>query len=207
MHLLVTDRLACPRCGPEFGVVLMAERLEERRVLEGSLGCPNCRERYPVEKGFGDFRPTPRGKEAEGGAPTGDDPEGALRLGALLGIAEGPGLVLLTGTPVRHAERLSAMIEGIEVVAAHPGLREVSEIPGVTRISIPDRLPFFTGGLRGVVIEGAEGRDLTAEAVRTLGPGSRLVFFDPPAGAEREMEALGLDLLLEAESVLVGARK
>ena len=60
MHLLLTDRLTCPRCGPEFGLVLLADRLEDRRVLEGALGCPNCRDRYPVRDGFGDLRPPPR---------------------------------------------------------------------------------------------------------------------------------------------------
>jgi uncharacterized protein YbaR (Trm112 family) len=116
VHILVTDRLVCVRCGPGFGLILLADELEERRVVEGVLGCPNCRERYPVERGFGDLRRSPRAEEDSAEPPGDDDPEGALRLAALLGVREGPGLLLLSGSSVRFAERLAAMIENIEVV-------------------------------------------------------------------------------------------
>ena len=38
MHILLTDLLFCPRCGPQHGLILLANRLEERRVLDGWLG-------------------------------------------------------------------------------------------------------------------------------------------------------------------------
>lgn len=233
MHLLVTDRLSCPRCGPEFGLVLLAEKLEDRRVLEGALGCANCRERYPVTGGFGDFRPPPRqALEAEdagspwtgaavaspgsaapspdrGSAPDPPDdgsPEEGMRLGAMLGVTEGPGLILLTGPAVAQASRLAAMIEDIEIVALDPALRVQPEEPGVSRILAGPRLPFFTGSLRGVVLEGhaqAEGLD---DAVRVLGPGSRLVVRRPAAGLLAGLEAAGLEVLLQTEKVVVATR-
>ena len=43
MHILLTDTLTCPRCGPDFGLILLAERIEGRRVMDGHLGCANCR--------------------------------------------------------------------------------------------------------------------------------------------------------------------
>jgi hypothetical protein len=207
MHLLVTDRLACVRCGPGFPLVLLADELRDRRVLQGSLGCANCRERYPVEGGFGDFRlPVPEGDGAL--APVeGDDPEGALRTAALLGVQQGPGLLLLAGRPVRHAERVAAMIEGIEVVAAHPGLRGLPEIAGVSRIAMGPRFPFQTGTLQGVALSGEGGRRDLTEAVRVLARGARLVLMTPPQGSAGAMEEAGLELLLEAETAVVGARK
>ena len=60
MNVLLVDYLACPRCGPAFGLVLVAREVEERRVRTGLLGCPNCRDEFPVEDGFGDLRPPPR---------------------------------------------------------------------------------------------------------------------------------------------------
>ena len=30
MQLLLTDRLSCPRCGPGFGLILLADRLADR---------------------------------------------------------------------------------------------------------------------------------------------------------------------------------
>ncbi len=207
MHLLVTDRLACPRCGPEFGLILLADELKERRVLQGALGCANCRERYPVDDGFGDLRPSPRTPQPREGLELGDDPEGALRLAALLGVREGPGLLFLSGSRVRHASRLAAMIEGIEVAAMHPDLRWEPETEGVSRIAIGERFPFYGGSLRGVVLEGEEGGERFDEGVRVLAPAARLVFYQPPDGTKARMRNEGMDLLMEAESVLVGVRK
>jgi hypothetical protein len=207
MHLLVTDRLACVRCGPGFPLILLADDLRDRRVLEGSLGCANCRERYPVEGGFGDFRLPSGEEEPDPPSVGGDDPEGALRTAALLGVERGPGLLLLAGPPVRYAERVAAMIEGIEVVAAHPGLRKLSESAGVSRVAIGARFPFQTGSLRGVVLEGGRGRRDLAEGIRVLARGARLVLTAPPGGSGEVMEEAGLELLMDAKQAVVGARK
>jgi uncharacterized protein YbaR (Trm112 family) len=62
VQLLLTDRLSCPRCGPAFGLILLADRLTERRVHQGALGCPNCRDSFPIVDGFADLRSPPRGE-------------------------------------------------------------------------------------------------------------------------------------------------
>ncbi len=207
MHILVTDWLACARCGPEFGLILLADELKARRVLEGALACANCREQYPVEGGFGDLRPPPRGR-LEVDEPTAtEDSEVALRLASFLGVQEGPGLLLVIGASARQARLLSRMIDGIEMIAVHPELRTDPEQDGVSRIAITDRLPFLTGCLRGVVLEGATAPSLLGEATRVLGPGSRLVILWPPEGTGAEMERHELDLLIEADDTLVGVRK
>jgi uncharacterized protein YbaR (Trm112 family) len=213
MHLLLTDRLTCPRCGPRFGLILLADRIEERRVLEGALGCPNCRERYPVAGGFGDLRAPPRGSDDPGPlddvepSEEADDPDGALKLAALLGLRPESGFVLLTGTPVGHAPRLAAMAEGTEIIAAHPGLRGRGETPGVSRIAVGTVLPFLDRSLRGIVLRGREGDELLGEAIRVLAPASRIVHLDPDRESGERMEAEGLTLLLEAESIVVGGSK
>lgn len=211
MHILVTDRLACPRCGPGYGLVLLADELHERRVLDGGLGCPNCRDRYPIEGGFADLRPAPRSAGPEGGNPVGplapDDPEAALRLAAFLGVERGPGLLLLHGPSAGHAERVAAMVADIEVLAAHPDLADVPQAPGVSRIRAGHRLPLQSASLRGVLLESGRGSRLLDEAVRTLAPGARLVLLRPGADAARKVEAAGLELLLEADAAVVGVRK
>src|SRR5512142_2083643 len=70
MDLRLTDLLACPRCGPPHGLVLLADRVEDRRVLEGLLGCPNCGGRYPVRAGLADLRvPGEAGARAPAATP------------------------------------------------------------------------------------------------------------------------------------------
>ncbi|MGH7444651.1 MAG: Trm112 family protein, partial [Longimicrobiales bacterium] len=126
MYILLTDILTCPRCGPEFGLILLADRMEERRVLAGVLGCANCREHYPITGGYGAFG---SGWPIETDAPNDD---AAVRLAALLGVTEGPGFVLLVGAPATHAGALADMIPGLEVVAASDSARAWSERAGVS---------------------------------------------------------------------------
>ncbi|TVR60966.1 MAG: hypothetical protein EA422_13200 [Gemmatimonadales bacterium] len=215
MHLLVTDRLSCPRCGPAFGLILLADELRERRVLEGALGCANCRERYPVEGGFGDLRPPPRSplpagpvpsvSEGRGNGPR-DPAEDTFRLAALLGVREGPGLLLLAGGWVALAGRLAAMIHEIEVVALDPHLRASAEEAGVSRLTTGRTLPFFHASLRGVALDGAQLVEWEEEAIRVLGPGARLVVRDPPADLPGRLEARGLQPLLQTGRYVVAQR-
>ncbi len=207
MHLLVTDRLACVRCGPAFGLILLADEIAERRVLEGALGCANCRERYPIQGGFGDLRPPPREEESASALPEPGSPEDTFRMAAMLGVSEGPGLLLLAGEPVAHAAGLAGMIDRIEVVALHPGLRDVPEEPGVSRITAGERWPFFTGSLRGVALEGSQVDRWLGEAVRVLGPAARVVVRDPREGLSQRLEDAGLQVLLETRRVVVGGRE
>lgn len=245
MHLLVTDRLSCPRCGPTFGLILLADDLRDRRVLEGALGCANCRERYPVRGGFGDLRPPPRvaleeaaesrearsphaaeaasepGTQGIHPGPPADDPgskgahpeasaddpaEAALRLAALIGVQEGPGLILLAGGWARLAGRLAARIDEIEVVALDSSLHAEPEEAGVSRLTAGDHLPFFSNALRGVALEGEQLERWGGEAVRVLAPGARLVVRDPPAGLTARLEAKGLHPLLETRRYVVAQR-
>src|SRR5690606_34919244 len=101
MFLPLTDLLTCPRCGPEYGLILLADRIEDRRVLAGALGCPRCHTRYPITAGLADLRlreaeepaeqTESEGTSASAGesAAEGSDREEAVRLAALLGLAEG----------------------------------------------------------------------------------------------------------------------
>lgn len=205
MHILLTDLLTCPRCGPEFGLILLGERIRDRRVLEGVLGCPNCREEYPVRNGFGDLRAPPRSplpEPGEGPAPAegeeGEGEEAATRLAALLGVREGPGYLVLVGPVVRYAPRLAAMLDEIEVVPVGTGPRAWDEAPGMSRIAADSGLPFYSRRIRGVVLDGeGPAQAFLDEAVRVVGPGSRVAVLDAPSGTRRRLEEGGLDPVLD----------
>ncbi|HVG45212.1 MAG TPA: Trm112 family protein [Longimicrobium sp.] len=206
MHILLTDILSCPRCGPEFGLVLLADRVEERRVLEGRLGCPNCREQYPVRGGMLDARlsaapPVETGGSAD--ADTVDNAGAAVRLAALLGLADARGTVLVAGPGAALAAEVAALVPELEVVALAAEPVEGEEQPGVSRIAAGAGLPFRARTLRGVALTGGADPALLAEAVRVLQPGARLVVERAPAGAAELLSGLGAQVMLEQEGTVV----
>ena len=205
MHLLLTDRLTCPRCGPEFGLILRADSVEDRRVREGGLGCPNCREVYPILGGIGDLRPPAR-SEAAPFHPPEPDPDRAEVALALLGVAEGPGQLAAVGEAVRYAPFLAERIPGVEVVAAGPGRPEGARADGVSGLVVGLRLPFYDRGLRGVLLEGEGAAPYLREAARVLSPRHRVVVLEAPAGARDALLAAGLTVHLDQNGVVVAAR-
>ncbi|MFV2007290.1 MAG: hypothetical protein ACC667_07575, partial [Longimicrobiales bacterium] len=206
VHLLLTDRLACPRCGPEFGLVLLAHEVAARRVLMGSLGCANCRERYPIEDGYCDLRPSPREAHTLSGIVE-SIPGDAVTLGALIGVTKGPGEVALLGRLATHGHDLAALIPGIEMVCVDGGLRRFPEEPGVSRFAAGRKLPFLSGVMRGVALIVSDDPLRLGEAARILSRGSRLVALNSPAGTAEELGRLDLELVLDESGTVVARRR
>lgn len=230
MHILLTDILACPRCGPEFGLVLLADRVEDRRVLDGRLGCPNCREQYPIAGGAMDARvAAERAADAASRPASGDvpaagqdtsvtrgespaasdesavaaDAEAAVRLAALLGLGDARGTVLVAGPGAALAPQISALVPEVEVVAVTASPDVSGERAGVSRIAAGAALPFRSRTLRGVALTGgADGAGLL-EALRLLQPGARLVVQDAAAGTAERVAGLGAQVMLDQEGTVV----
>ena len=206
MHLLLTDRLTCPRCGPGFGLILLAKRLEERRVLEGSLGCPNCRDRFPIEGGFADLRPPPRDRLGTPPAPAPPPSvEAADRLAALMGPLEGPGNVALVGEIWAHAARLADRLPDIEVVALDAAARAGAETERVSRMMAGPELPFQPWTFRALALAG--GAVALEEAVRVVARGGRVVVERAPPDARARLEALRARILLDEGGWIVALRE
>jgi uncharacterized protein YbaR (Trm112 family) len=239
VNLLLTDRLACPRCGPGFGLILLADRLEQRRVHQGTLGCPNCRDSFTVRGGFADLRAPPRGPLPEGlaggdpglvaeaAAPGGsgdpaeagvppeagapgpagsDDAASSERVVALLGIPRGPGTVALIGRPARYARRLVESVTDLDAVVVDPDTAQWAEHPAVSRIAAWPGLPFFSGVLRGVVVDGRLGKGVLFEAARVTAPKCRAVVVEAGDEAGGVLEEAGLSVLAAEAGTVVAAR-
>ena len=225
MNVVLTDHLVCPRCGPPFGLVLLAHNVRDRRVREGEFGCPNCRDRFPVEDGFADLRPPPRGSapgEAEG-TNAGDATKGAstdatgrtgasdeevesraLRLAAALGVAEGPGLIVVPDSHRAEAGPLARLVRGIEVVVVGWwGRAVVAE--GVSAFVTGPKLPLRDGVARGVVVAGGEGEGWWGESLRVLVPGGRIVISRATPAARGWVGGAGLVTVLDEGGMVVAA--
>ena len=222
MNVVLTDHLVCPRCGPPFGLVLLARDVSDRRVQDGEFGCPNCRDRFPVAEGFADLRPPPRGPapgedaDSAGGGSAGHREAGseeasgegaasrALRLAAALGVAEGPGLIVV---PDRHRDEagpLARLVRGIEVVVVGwRGRAVVAE--GVSAFVTGPKLPLRDGVARGVVVAGGEGEGWWGESLRVLVPGGRIVISHATEAARRWVGGAGLVTVLDEGGMVVAA--
>lgn len=228
MEIALSDLLTCPRCGPAHGLVLLPAEVRDRRVVSGVLGCPNCRERYPVERGVADLRggagPVAEGPgdertmagrtmagrtvadaDPQGGdrsGPSGSDGEAAVRLAALLGLSEAGGVVLIAGPAAVHGARVAEVASGTTVVTT----AESGPVPGVvSRLRIGVTLPLRTGSLRGVALTGSRAQ-LLEEGARLLAPAGRLVLDPAPADAGGRVAAAGLRTLAEEGRMLVAGR-
>ena len=218
MHILLTDRLICPRCGPGFGLILIADRLENRRVIEGSLGCPNCRDRFPVEGGFADLRPPPR--KIRDDAPELEPPKSppAMEVAALLGLTEGGGNVALIGDMAGHATALAELVPGVEFIGIAPGLRGWEEGEGVSRMTAGVSLPLSSGSLRGVGLFADGEPSIAGELARVLARAGRIAVWgagrsgvrDGEQGEvaewEKALRSEGLDVLASEENAVVVER-
>ncbi len=207
MHLLLTDRLTCPRCGPEFGLVLLADRLEDRRVLEGALGCPNCRDRYPVRDGFGDLRPPPRTDIPDDETLAAPDSPTLMEVAGLLGVTEGVGHVALLERLAGHSNDLAEKLQPVEVVGVSSGLRGWVETEGVSRLSAGSRLPFRDQSLRGVALFGGEGMFEPDEVARVVSRLGRVVVWGGVDGWDSALEGAGLTVLVSETAAVVAARQ
>lgn len=206
-------------------MILLADRLENRRVIEGSLGCPNCRDRFPVEDGFGDFRLPPRSGRDEVPSLEAPSSPAAVEVAALLGLAEGGGSVALIGGMAGQATALAALVPGVEFVGIAPGLRRWQEGEGVSRLDAGATLPFRSGSLRGVGLfaggeppiagEQPDAREpsiagalsMAGELARVLAPSGRIGVWGAVREWEKALRSEGLDVLASEETAVVFTRK
>ena len=209
MHILLTDALTCPRCGPQWPLILVAERTENRRIHAGTLGCANCHTHFPVEHGFADLRLETEA-EAEAGTETVTEhrpsDEGAMRTAALVGITEGPGLMLVVGAGAVNAGAIAQLVPGVEVIAAWAPMASQAEEDGVTRMAIGTVLPFRNASMRGVALTGIGSEALIADAARVVAPRGRVVVLNGDASVAEKLEGAGLRVLARDERATVAAR-
>lgn len=231
MFLELSEVFVCPSCRPAQGLIVLVDAIEERRVREGHLGCPECEMRVPIRDGVLRFD-----RAREGG--TGDVPaaslvagvgreQGATRLAALLGADRAEGCLLLGPGLEALAEPLAGIGEVAEVLslvpeapgpdtpqAANDGERGegpgegAPRTHGVSRATgvDPGDLPVVTGRLAGVALLGP-GRDAVREAVRVVEEGGRVVLLEPSREARRALEGEPVGVTAAEQEAVVAVRQ
>jgi len=208
MHLLLTDRLTCPKCGPAFGLILLAHDITDRRVLSGEVGCSNCRSHFPIDQGAGDLR-WPSALEPTGVRPDADAQTSALDAAAwaaLLQIHEGSGFVGLAGSATVLAGELASLAAGFEFVTLTPALVPGDEELQVSRMAVrPDRLPFHDSALFAVALDCAQ-QAMLPELLRAVRAEGRIVVQGPDATTRDGLSAMGCTIHLDDPRAVVATK-
>lgn len=202
MHIVVTDLLSCPRCGPEFGLIVLADRMEGRQVMEGRLGCANCRDQYSIRGGIPDLRLEPPPSDWE---PVGGDADRALRFAALLGVGHAPGPVLVYGADAGLLAGIAELLPNARVVGAGPAALPGAAAAGLDWIIVGEGIPLHAGCLRGAAFAIPPGPAMLKAILHALAPRAHLLVDPAPAGFAADLGRLGAELLLQQEGVAVAS--
>jgi hypothetical protein len=212
----LTEALACPRCGPPQGLIVLVERMEGRRLLEGRFDCPACEARYPFGGGTLDFRES--GTDGDrGGRESVNSGADATMVAALLGLGEARGLIVLGPRLRPIAQQILQLSTGCEVLllaGARSGAPsapsfagagesgELAELQGVG----PEAIPLLSSSALGVALDGGEGVS-PSEAARVLAPGGRLVIVRPAPEMTEHALPTGLELIAGDARAVVARKK
>lgn len=200
MFIELVDSLRCPRVHEDTWLVASVTCFDGRFIVEGSLGCPICRQQYPVQRGVVDFTAhaaesrSERGSEphSEAGADPGSAPRADLgsapraqpfstplddlvmRAAALLGLDDAGGVVLLGGRCGEFAAALEALSPA-RALLLNPG-PGVPLGAGFSAIRTDGAVPLAVGSVRGALVdETSSRREMLEGIVRALRPSGRLV--------------------------------
>lgn len=178
MHVQVIELLRCPAGHAESSLVASATRQVERRIVDGSLGCPVCGAEYPIAGGVADLRAAPDVvADIESASPVAvPNEEATVRLAAQLDLIEQRRLVLLAGEYAALAPSLSVMfdVSCIALGVAQHAERHVAEHASVLRVG--PSVPLAQSSLHGAAVDAAHSNQFGLSQVSALlKPRGRLV--------------------------------
>jgi hypothetical protein len=177
MYLELVDALRCLRPHQPTALVASVERVVDRDVITGTLGCPLCDARYPIVEGAVVFDPACRPPDwlPAAGPPAGAA-ETATRVAALLDLTDANGVVLLHGSWADAADAVSR-IAPVAMVLLNPTGRTRAD--GARGLLYAPVAPLAPGAVRAAAIDGPADPALVESVVRAVRPGGRLM---GPAG-------------------------
>ena len=171
MFIELVDVLRCPNPHAETWLVLAADETEGRDIISGMLGCPICHAEFRIVDGVAQFGDAPR----TGNRSAAPDENEAVRLAALLDLADAHGYAILVGDLGRQAPPLRAMTD-VQLMLVDPpaGIEMGSGLSGLTTPA-SGALPLAAGSARAIALDDEATPELLAEALRVLSPGGRVL--------------------------------
>lgn len=166
MFIEVADFLKCPHDHDFQPCVVVPDKMEDRNVVSGVIGCPVCNSEFPIRCGRGIFG------EAELLESPGTVDASVLL--AVLGLSSPGGYLALVGSVVDCWHDLAGAAE-VHVIGinAPAGLDEAE---GLSLLDTAAEIPLKSSCVRGVVLSsGQTSKRWFDEATRIVLPGQRVV--------------------------------
>ena len=166
------DALRCPGTHEESWLVAMVLEASGSSLLVAELACPVCGAEFRIVNGIAHFAgATPAAPPAWPSEPY--TPAMALRLAALLGVAESQLPVALVGRYTAASSALASLVSAPQLLIngspVIPG-------PGVSCIVVADRLPLGVESLAAIAVDATHATaSFLDRATRALRLGGRLV--------------------------------
>ena len=166
------DALRCPGTHEESWLVAMVLEASGSSLLVAELACPVCGAEFRIVNGIAHFAgATPAAPPAWPSEPY--TPAMALRLAALLGVAESQLPVALVGRYTAASSALASLVSAPQLLIngspVIPG-------PGVSCIVVADRLPLGVESLAAIAVDATHATATFLDsATRALRLGGRLV--------------------------------
>ena len=200
--------LRCPEPHEEAFLVMSTGEMLGRMVRSGILGCPVCRNEYPIVKGIVDFSGSGRRDAGSVAAPETHPaspiphPVDSQTLQALLDLSGPGGYVVLVGSAAGHAVGLAALMGGIHFVGVNPP-PDTEELPVLSLVRCDTMIPLRPAVARSVVV-GSDRATASwlSEARRVLLRGRRLVIEDEAASVPE-----GVSKLASGHGLWVGEKQ
>ena len=191
MFIEIADFLKCPQDHEFQPCVVIPNELEDRIVVSGMVGCPVCKDEFPIRSGRAVF-----GEAALVESPGAND---AATLQALLALMSPGGYVVLVGSAVACWSDLVGLTDTHVIGINAP--TGVNEAEGLSLLDTAGEIPLKSSSVRGVVLPSAQTNDFwLKEATRIVLPGQRVV------AAAETVVAANLEKVVAGHGLWVGKK-
>jgi uncharacterized protein YbaR (Trm112 family) len=167
MFLPLVDVLRCPVAHEETWLVASIDRAEDRDIITGALGCPQCLAEYPIREGivlFGADIPLPEYR-----AP---DESAAMRLAAGLDLTDARMTAVLHGAWASQAPLIRGFSPAqLLMVNAPAGIVTGDGISLVRAL----RAPLASASVNAAAFDADASPEMIASLITSLRPNGRLL--------------------------------
>jgi len=166
MFIELVDLLRCPEPHRDSWLVARMDRVVDRRIIHGALGCPVCGREYQIENGIVYF--------AAASAPAAGEPQAdvAMRIAAALGLTAANNVAVLQGGWGAHA-RLVHALGPAQLLLLDPPADAASD-DGIS-ILRADAVPLRAAAVDGAAVEASASDAVRRALIRVVKTGGRVI--------------------------------